>query len=123
MRNEQEIVREFIRRRPTMFENNRDPARMAELLQQEIDELKIEILAGDVDKIAGEIPDVLWFCITIAEVYGIDVENSFWAKAIRNDYKYDEKYFNDGLSYEEASTLCRAMWNRDNDVNFLPDNL
>lgn len=120
MREEQSLVKEFVAERPTMFDNNRSPHRMVELLQQEMDELKVEIEAGDVAKIAGELPDVVWFCLTIAEIYGIDLENALWAKALRNQEKYPARMFNDGMSYEEAHVLCRALWAENgNDNDFL----
>ena len=123
MRQEQTIVQEFLLARPVMLENNNDPQRMAELLQLEVDELKAELLGGDTGKIAQEIPDIMWFLLTIAELHGIDSENAFYAKGIRNSMKYPEEMFNNGMTYEEAHTLCRAMWNRDNDVNFTPDSI
>lgn len=123
MRDEQGIVREFIISRPVMLENNLNPQRMAELLQLEVDELKTELDSNNVAKIAQELPDVVWFALSIAEIYGIDLENAFWAKALRNESKYPEEMFNNGMTYEEAATLCRALWNRDNDVNFEPDKI
>jgi NTP pyrophosphatase (non-canonical NTP hydrolase) len=119
MRAEQELVKEFVTDRPTMIANNRNPNRMMELLKQEIDELSVEIMAENPDKIAQELPDVVWFCLTIAEIYGIDLENALWAKALRNEAKYPEEYFQDGMSYEEAHTLCRALWSQyGNDKEF-----
>lgn len=110
MREEQKLVSEFVTERPIMLDNNRDPKRMVELLKQEVDELEVEILAEKPNKIAQELPDVVWFCLTIAEIYGIDLENALWAKSIRNQEKYPAEMFNNGMTYEEAHTLCRALW-------------
>ena len=123
MRNEQEIVQEFLLKRPVMLENNNDPQIMAELLQLEVDELKVELVEGNINKIAQELPDVMWFLFTIAELHGIDLENAFYAKGIRNSMKYPEELFNNGMTYDEAATLCRATWNRDHDDNFQPDKI
>jgi len=121
MREEQRLVHEFVAERPTMFDNNRDPKRMAELLRQEMDELLVEIDKEDVNGIAGELPDVVWFCLTIAEIYGIDLENAFWAKGIRNQEKYPASMFDNGMTYEQAHTLCRALWGgNDEDYFDLP---
>jgi NTP pyrophosphatase (non-canonical NTP hydrolase) len=123
MRAEQTVVQEFLLARPVMLENNANPARMADLLQTEVDELKAEIMEGNTDKIAQELPDVVFFLFTIAELHGIDLENAFYAKTLRNEHKYKEEMFDGSMTYEEAATLCRTMWNRDNDVNFTPDSI
>lgn len=123
MRAEQEIVQEFMVDRPTMAENNNDPERMVELFLQEVDELVVEIRGGKINKIAQELSDVVWFGLTIANLMGIDLEDAFWAKAIRNQDKYPEHYFNNGMTYEEAATLCRDLWDRDNDINYLPEKI
>jgi len=123
MREEQSLIAEFMQRRPAMVVNNSDPKRMVELLYQEVDELNVEIEAGNVDKIAQELPDVAWFCLTIAQVYGIDLENAIWAKALRNEHKYGEEYFDGSIPYEEAHALCREMWDRNNDGNYTPDSI
>lgn len=120
MREEQQLVSEFMQERPTMARANSDPRLMMQLLQNEVDELKVEIEAGDHNKIAGELPDVVWFCLTIAEIYGIDLENALWAKGIRNQEKYPTEYFGGEMTYEEAHTICRALWAQNgNDDSFL----
>jgi len=120
MREEQQLVREFLAARPRMAENNSHPEKMKELLQQEVDELCVEIDAGDTAKIAQEIPDVIFFCLSIAELHGIDVENMFWGKTCRNEFKYKAELFQDGMSYEEAASLCRALWAQNgNDADYL----
>ena len=123
MREEQALVGEFAVRRPTMLENNKNPQRMTDLLLMEVDELLVEIKAGNENKIAQELPDVVWFALTIANLYGIDLENALWAKAIRNDHKYPEELFNNGMTYEDAYKLCRDNWDRDNDDNYTPEKI
>lgn len=124
MRAEQDLVQEFLIQRPTMLENNANPDRMAQLLQDEVDELKTELIAGDKNKIAQELPDVLWFVLTIAELHGIDLENAFYAKAIRNEEKYPDSYFCGYLDYEQAHMFCRALWaDSGNDDNYTPDSI
>jgi NTP pyrophosphatase (non-canonical NTP hydrolase) len=101
-----------------MLENNADPERMKELLNDEVVEFNEVIGTGDTDKIAQELADIVFFTFSIANMMGIDLENTFWAKCIRNEFKYPEEYFNNGMSYEEASTMLRALWDRSQDDEF-----
>jgi len=124
MRDEQALVNDFMVQRPVMLENNRNKASMVRLFLAEAEELVVELEAEDVEKIAQELPDVIWFCLTIANLYGIDMENAFWAKAIRNEHKYPEENFDGSMTYEEAATLCRALWAENgNDNHFTPDKI
>ena len=109
--------------RPSMLANNRQIKSINDLLTSEIDELLLEINAGDTEKIAQELPDVVWFCLTLANIYGIDLEAAFYAKAIRNEIKYPAEMFSEDSDYLIAHALCRQNWDKANDDNFKIDTI
>jgi NTP pyrophosphatase (non-canonical NTP hydrolase) len=82
-----------------MAENNSDPNRMAQLLTEEVSEV-LEVLDNP-EKLAQELSDVVWFCITIAELNGIDLSETFREKAAFFHVRYQAQYFQEG-DYDEA---------------------
>lgn len=99
------MVADFTTDRPTMLANNSDPHRMAELLQQEIDEV-VEVL-DDQEHLARELVDSIFFIMTIANLNGIDLESEFREKTALNIVRYQAHMFQDG-DYEESRRQVKA---------------
>jgi NTP pyrophosphatase (non-canonical NTP hydrolase) len=109
MREQLEAVRKFVNERPTMKENNQNPLRMIELLRAELDELERAIIEEPVDHQHLELVDIIFFSLTIAAIWEIDVEGLFDLKLRRNQVKYPPEAFQQG-DYEEAHRLARLLW-------------
>lgn len=82
-----------------MAENNKNPQRMMELLRSEVEELA-EVI-DDPEHAKGELVDVIFFSLTIAELMGLDMDKEFRDKHAYNLCRYVAGYFQDG-DYEEA---------------------
>lgn len=103
MQKEQEMVRNFVSDRPTLAENNNNPKRMAELLQEEVNEV-IEVLDNP-EMLRSELVDVVWFVLTIANLNDIDLEEAFKEKAALNHLRYQAHLFQDGDYYEARAKV------------------
>ncbi len=103
----QDEVSRFLSKRPTMLENNSHPGKVAELLQSEVDEA-LAVL-DQPDKLGHELADILFFCFTIANSHGLDLDTAFKEKVQRNEAKYSPEYFQDG-DYEENWLRARREW-------------
>ena len=95
----QKMVHNWIEDRPTMKANNQDKSRMMELLRLEVEELA-EVI-HDPEEVKGELIDVIFFAMTIADMMGIDVDAEFRDKHAFNLCRYAAGYFQDG-DYDEA---------------------
>ena len=69
----QKLVGEFLAERPTMAKNN-TPREVFDLLREEINEAEAEI--ENPEAMASELADILFFTMTIANIYGIDLEQA-----------------------------------------------
>ena len=104
------LVANFCADRPTLAENNQDPENLLKLLREEIDETEAELFNGR-DKLGPEMADVLWFLISLAEFYNIDLEQEIREKAARNYLKYPAVAFLGG-DYYESREECQEEWRR-----------
>ena len=109
----QELVELFIIDRPVLHENNQDPVRMTELLQEEVDELaeaiRMLVQGGSVEDVASECADVYWFVITISILLGFDLDESFRTKASRNVLKRPAANWQEG-EYYTLDKQARTIW-------------
>ena len=105
MKQHQEMVDNFLRDRPKMAENN-TLARVFFLLTQEVDEVG-EVI-DDPELIGGELADVIFFALTIANLHRIDMDEAFRGKVAFNHGRYQARYFKDG-DYEEAHHYVKTV--------------
>jgi len=109
MKELQQLVGNFLVDRPRMAENNSDPEVMFKLLRDEVDEAEAEI-DSDPETMARELADVVFFTMTLANQYGIDLGEAIREKTARNHVKYPAVMFQNGRSYTEAKRMARDQW-------------
>ena len=105
MKELQKMTEDFLSDRPKMAENN-TLARVFFLLIQEVDEVG-EVI-DDPKLIGGELADVIFFALTIANLHGIDMDEAFRGKVAFNHGRYQARYFQDG-DYEEARYYVKTV--------------
>ena len=76
------------------------------------------------DKVAigGELADVVFFCLEIANQYGIPLNEAMGAKMTRNFIKYNPVEINllieKGMTRDEAVKFMKDRWDRSKDKDF-----
>lgn len=108
----QQMVGDFLADRPVMAANNSDPEKVFNLLEGEVAEARAEI--NDPEKMATELADILFFTLTIANHYGIDVAGAMKEKTARNHLKYPPKLFSNGRTYDQARAVALEQWKAQN---------
>lgn len=103
----QDIVRNFVAERPVMAAHNQDPSAVMDLLRQEMNEAA-EVIDNP-EKLAQELPDILWFVATLANVSGINLYDAFELKLLRNLNKYPAALLQEG-NYDEIIPFLRLNW-------------
>jgi len=98
------MVCDFIDDRPTLKENN-TLERVFFLLSLELDEVR-EIL-NDKELIGSELADIIFFCLTLASIHGIDMEAEFREKVAFDHLRYQAHMFQEG-DYDEARKQVKA---------------
>ena len=92
--------------RPVMEENN-NTQNVWELFKGEVQEAE-EVLQNT-DKLAQELPDLLWFISVLANNSGINLYESFEKKYGRNELKYPSSEFQSG-DYNEIMPRLKQEW-------------
>lgn len=100
------IIRDYIKDRPVMEENNQDPIQMLALLEAEIFEYEDE---QDPEKKKRELADITWFVLSMAILTGVDIEKEIREKAARNHLKRPAYLWKSG-SYKEVDKKAREEW-------------
>ena len=97
----QAMLSDFSNDRPTLKDNN-TPLRVLSLLASEVEEARVAVVEenGSAD-IAQEISDVLIFALTLANQYGLNMDDEVREKIAFNMTRYTADKFQSG-SYEEA---------------------
>lgn len=111
-----DIVRAFSEARPVLKEYNQDP--LATLTRAGIEIVEAVQVVGDKDKLGHELADVLWFVLATAISQGIDIEQAFDEKKIRNDAKYPAEFFQDGDYHQIIESLRREWEEAGGDATF-----
>ncbi|MEK0325939.1 MAG: hypothetical protein QQN63_09575 [Nitrosopumilus sp.] len=106
MKELQQMVKDWVEDRPTLKENN-TLEQVFFLLSQEMDE--VEGVLHDRELIKSELPDLLFFLLTLANIHGIDLETEFREKVSLNILKYIHQLFADdsGFNYYEAKQIVK----------------
>jgi NTP pyrophosphatase (non-canonical NTP hydrolase) len=112
-----QMVRDFVADRPVMAENNADPKRIMELMFDEMRELEVEVLKGDIKAASHEMPDVLWMLISLSNLLGVDLEAEFRTKGARNHLKRPASEWQTG-TYQECDQRCRSNWTKEDELDF-----
>ena len=102
----QAMLSDFSNDRPTLKDNN-TPLRVLSLLASEVEEARVAVVEenGSAD-IAQEISDVLIFALTLANQYGLNMDDEVREKIAFNMTRYTADKFQSG-SYEEARQLAK----------------
>lgn len=95
------------------------PQTLSELLKEEVDELRSAITTGSKEEVQGEVADVIFFTVQIANQYDIDLERALGAKMTRNYHKYNpeiiQSMVDHGLTHTEAKATLKRAWDRNRD--------
>jgi len=103
----QQLVGDFLADRPVMAQNN-TPAEVFKLLKGEVDEAEAEI--ENPEAMATELADIVFFTMTIANLYGIDLKKATMEKTARNHLKYPATLFSNGYTYSQAREVALQQW-------------
>lgn len=101
----QEMLRNFSIDRPTLAENN-NPERIINLLQNEVVEAAESLT--DTENLASEISDIVIFALTLANLYGFDMDEEVREKIAFNIGRYSSDLFQEG-DYEEARLKAKQI--------------
>jgi NTP pyrophosphatase (non-canonical NTP hydrolase) len=110
MREQLEMVRRFIKSRPSLETHNSNPHNMIALLRMEVDELEHALREETPEAAALELVDCAFFVLSMAVLLNIPLEELFAQKASANEQKYQADLFQGDLSYEQARALVRERW-------------
>lgn len=102
----QQMESTFREDRKVMNENNTFP-QVLKYLKTEVDELDEAHQNGDREEVGRELADVLLYTLALAGIYGINLEEEVLEKVAFNLTRYQSKYFNNGLSYDEARKIVK----------------
>lgn len=114
MENEiQNIVADFINRRPTMREHD-TPHNVAYHLRGEIEEMLAELWTEEptpehIEKVKSELADIVIYCATMASVLGLDMEYIVKEKLAINEKRFPEELFKDGDFMEAYTARKREL--------------
>jgi len=103
----QSVVANFLNDRPVMAIENQNITKVFELLKGEVGEAE-EVLDNK-EKLSQELPDILWFVATVANVMGINLYDALETKLQRNELKYPQSALQEG-NYDEIMPQLKQEW-------------
>lgn len=91
-------------------------------MEGEFQELTEAMTTGDRKKVGQELPDIVIFCMRLADAYGVDMAESLTRKIERNAHKYNtfevQKLVDSGMTHEQARLHLKNSWDRGRDQEF-----
>lgn len=102
----QRRVGRFVEERPVMRDHDL-PERVVALMRGEIDELLDEMQWGkreptpeEIEKVRLELADVVWYCMSLGNLLGFDVEQAVKDKIVINERRFPSHLFQGDGDFE-----------------------